>query len=295
MTSPLTASSGTSGRVFGAGLSTDDYLRRLGHERSLEPSVSCLRSLVQAHLRAVPYEMLDALDGRRPALDLPGVFEKVVLRGEGGTCLEATPLLGRFLRDLGFGVRLVAAQAWRVNGQWAPRWDHLLLLVEAEGVEWVVDGSFLMLTILEPLQADGGEHTQSGWTYRVGTAEGHRVVLRRTREDDWVPVYRFASRPLGLPDYEWVVDYHMEAADSPLTGSLLCSRVVPDGKLTLMRENFVRSENGREYVEYLATTAEAEKAVSAVFHGHEEKLVERAVRLWERTRKNRRAPLPGIG
>lgn len=295
MTSPLTAPSGTSRRTFGAGLPTDAYLRRLGHDQPLEPSVDCLRSLVRAHLRAVPYEMLDALDGRRPALDLPGVFDKVVLRQEGGTCLETTPLLGRFLRDAGFGVRLVAAQAWRVNGQWAPRWDHLLLLVEAEGAEWVVDVSFLMLTILEPLRADGGEHTQSGWTYRVGTADGHRVVVRRTPDGDWVPVYRFTSRPLELADYEWIVGYHMEAADSPLTGSLLCSRAVPDGKLILMRENFVRAEHGREHIEYLATTAEAEKAISEVFHGHEEQLVERAVRLWESTRKNRRAPLPGIG
>ncbi|WP_173019472.1 arylamine N-acetyltransferase, partial [Streptomyces alkaliphilus] len=70
---------------------------------------------MRAHVEAVPYEMLDALEGRRPALDLPGVFDKVVLRREGGTCLESTPLLGRFLREAGFGVRLVAAQAWRVG------------------------------------------------------------------------------------------------------------------------------------------------------------------------------------
>lgn len=295
MTSPLTTPPGAPGSGPDAGPATDAYLRRLGHDHPLEPSVDCLRSLVRAHLRAVPYEMLDALDGRRPALDLPGVFDKVVRRREGGTCLESTPLFGRFLRDAGFGVRLVAAQAWRVNGQWAPRWDHLLLLVEAEGAEWVVDVSFLMLTILEPLRADGGEHTHCGWTYRVGTADGHRAVLRRTSDGGWVPVYRFASRPLEPADYAWIVDYHMEAADSPLTGSLLCSRGVPGGKLILMRENFVRAENGREHVEYLATPAEAEKAIAEVFHGHDEHLVERAVRLWERTRRNRRAPLPGIG
>ncbi|MEV8535740.1 arylamine N-acetyltransferase [Streptomyces sp. NPDC051211] len=272
-----------------------EYLRRIGHTGPVEPGVDCLRALTGAHLRSVPYEMLDALDGRRPALDHPGVFDKVVRRRAGSTCLEATPLFGRFLRDAGFRVDLVSAQAWRVNGQWAPRWDHLLLLVEAEGARWVVDVSFLMLTLLEPLRADGREHTQSGWTYKVAEADGHPAVLRRTGPGgDWVPVYRFDERPLGPGAYDWIVDYHMAADDSPLTGSLLCSRVVPDGKLILMRDNFVRAENGHEQIEFLANAAEAEKAISEIFqdHGH---LVEKAVDTWERTRRSRRAPLPGIG
>ncbi|NUW03771.1 arylamine N-acetyltransferase [Streptomyces sp. CAI 127] len=278
-------------------LPTAEYLRRIGHTGPVEPDADCLRALTTAHLRSVPYEMLDALDGRPPALDLPGVFAKVVGGRAGSTCLEATPLFGRFLRDAGFRVDLVPAQAWRVNGQWAPRWDHLLLLVEAEGVRWVVDVSFLMLTVLEPLPADGREHTRSGWTYRVGTADGYPAVLRRSGPDgSWVPVYRYDERPLGTgtEGYAWIVGYHMTADDSPLTGSLLCSRVVPDGKLILMRDNFVRAENGREHIEFLANAAEAEKAITEIFQDHDH-LVEWAVNTWERTRKSRRNPLPGIG
>lgn len=272
-----------------------EYLQRIGHVGPVEPDADCLRELTTAHLRSVPYEMLDALEGQPPALDLPGVFDKIVGKKAGSTCLEATPLFGRFLQDAGFRVDLVPAQAWRVNGQWAPRWDHLLLLVEAEGVRWVVDVSFLMLTALEPLRADGREHTLSGWTYKVAEADGYPAVLRRSGSDgNWVPVYRYNKQPLGTGGYDWIVDYHMTADDSPLTGSLLCSRVVPDGKLILMRDNFVRAENGREHIEFLANTTEAEKAISEIFqdHGH---LVDRAVDTWESTRRNRRTSLPGIG
>ncbi|MCI0386312.1 arylamine N-acetyltransferase [Streptomyces sp. CNQ085] len=275
-------------------LPTAEYLRRLGYSGPVEPGADCLRALCEAHLLAVPYEMLDALEGRRPCLELPGVFDKLVYRRCGSTCLEATPLFGRFLRDVGFRVRLVAAQAWRVNGRWAPRWDHLLLLVEAEGAEWVVDVSFLMLTVLRPLRTGGEPQEHSGWTHRVGEVDGHRAVLRRMPGGDWVPVYRFAERALEIDDYAWIVDYHMDADDSPLTGSLLCSRVVPGGKLIVMRDNFVRAEDGRESVDFLATAAEAEKAFAEVFqdHGH---LVEKALGLWEKTRRSHRGPLPGIG
>ncbi|WP_336320953.1 arylamine N-acetyltransferase family protein [Streptomyces lavendofoliae] len=276
-------------------LPTAEYLRRIGHHGPVQPDADCLRALTTAHLRSVPYEMLDALDGHTPSLDLPGVFDKVVTRRAGSTCLEATPLFGRFLRDAGFRVDLVPAQAWRVNGQWAPRWDHLLLLVEAEGVRWLVDVSFLMLTALEPLRADGREQSGSGWTYKVAEAGGYPAVLRRSGPDgEWVPVYRYDERPLGPGGYDWIVDYHMTADDSPLTGSLLCSRVVPDGKLILMRDNYVRAEKGREHIEFLANAAMAEKAISEVFQGHDH-LVERAVGIWQRTRRSRRNPLPGIG
>ncbi|WP_157996787.1 arylamine N-acetyltransferase family protein [Streptomyces otsuchiensis] len=273
---------------------TDAYLRRLEYDGVVEPGADCLRALSEAHLRAVPYEMLDALDGRAPSLDLPAVFAKLVDRRGGGTCLESTPLFGHFLRQCGFSLKLVAAQAWRVAGTWAPRWDHLLLVVEAEGAEWLVDVSFLMLTVLRPLRIDSRPQEHAGWTYRVARVDGHRVVLRRTPDGDWAPVYRFADRSLRLDDYTWIVGHHMADDDSPLTGSLLCSRGVEGGKLILMRDNFVRAEHGREYVEFLSNTTEAEKALGEILRGHEH-LTETALRSWERTRRSRRRVLPGIG
>ncbi|MER6916689.1 arylamine N-acetyltransferase [Streptomyces sp. NPDC000594] len=271
------------------------FLRRIGHRGPVTPTADSLRALTTATLRAVPYEMLDALEGRPTSLHHPDVFAKLVHRRQGGTCLETTPLLGRFLREAGFPVRLVAAQIWRVKGGWAPRWDHLILLVEADGAEWVVDAGFFMMTALEPLPTDGAEHTHDGWTHRVATADGHRAVLRRTPGGDWIPVYRFAERHLETADCTWVVDYHMAAADSPLTANLLCSRVIPGGKLILMRKNFIRAENGRENIDFLATERAAEKAIAEIFHGHDGKLAERALRLWNRTRGKRAGKLPGIG
>ncbi|WP_198045673.1 arylamine N-acetyltransferase family protein [Kitasatospora mediocidica] len=266
----------------------EDYLRRLGYTGPLEPTVACLHALVSAHLLAVPYEMLESLDGVLPALEHPEIFDKVVRRGRGGTCMETTPLFGRFLRELGFEVRLVAGQMWRVSGEWWPHWDHLVLVVEAEGESWLVDVGFLMLSPLAPLRISGTTLEQGGWRFRVVVEDGLRTVLCAGADGVWAPVYRFADQPLEIADYAWIIDYHLTAEDSPLAGAVLCSRTLADGKLVLLGENFVRARGGRREVEFLADSAAAGKALGEVLHGHPQ-LLAGAVGAWEKARANRRA------
>ncbi|MGY4925960.1 arylamine N-acetyltransferase family protein [Streptomyces sp. 900105755] len=265
----------------------DEYLRRLGHEGPVEPTVDCLRALLTAHLRAVPYEMLESLEGVRPSLEYADIFDKLVRRRRGGTCLEATPLFGRFLREAGFEVRLVAAQMWRVSGEWWPHWDHLVLLVTAEGTTWLVDVGFLMLSAPEPLDISGAAQEQAGWTFRVVREDDGPTLLRAGADGVWTPVYRFAEQPLDIPDYAWIVDFHLEAEDSPLTGSVLCSRTLPDGKVVVLGDNVVRARDGAQTIDYLADANAAEQALGEVLAGHPVLLAE-AVDAWRKARANRR-------
>ncbi|WP_416981232.1 arylamine N-acetyltransferase family protein [Streptomyces sp. T028] len=263
------------------------YLRRLGHEGPIEPTADCLRALVTAHLRSIPYEMLESLEGVRPSLQYADIFHKLVRRHRGGTCLEATPLFGHFLRAAGFEVRLVAAQMWRVGGDWWPHWDHLVLLVEAEGATWLVDVGFLMFSPPQPLDVSGAPQEQAGWTFRVVREDGGPVLLRAGTDGDWAPVYRFAEQPLDIPDYAWIVDFHLEAEDSPLTGSVLCSRTLADGKVVVLGDNVVRARNGAQTIDYLADPKDAEQALGEVLAGHPALLTE-AADAWRKARANRR-------
>ncbi|MFE6667968.1 arylamine N-acetyltransferase [Streptomyces sp. NPDC057697] len=262
-------------------------MRRLGYDGPLEASAECLRALCSAHLLAIPYEMLDTLDGGVPTLDLADAFDRVVRLRRGGTCLETTPLFGAFLRSLGFGVRLVAGQMWRVSNEWWPHWDHLALVVEAEGREWLVDVGFLMLSPPEPLLMTDEPQEQHGWRFRVVQREGFRTLLRAGPDGVWAPVYRIGDQHLEAADYAWIVDFHRSSEDSPLAGTVLCSRVLRDGKVVVMGDNFLRARNGRQEMEFLADSAEAERALAEVLHGHPH-LVEKAVAAWEKARANRR-------
>lgn len=264
-----------------------EYLRRLEYDGPLEATVECLRALCSAHLLAVPYEMLDTLDGTVPALDHAEIFERVVRRRRGGTCLQTTPLLGAFLRTLGFGVKLVAGQMWRVSNQWWPHWDHLVLVVEAEGRDWLVDVGFLTLSPPAPLLISDEPQDLGGWRFRVIEEDGYRTVLRSGADGAWAPVYRIGDQHLEAADYAWIIDFHRTAEDSPLAGAVLCSRVLPDGKVVVMGDNVLRAAGGRQEIGFLADAAEAEQALGEVLHGHPH-LLAGAVAAWEKARANRR-------
>jgi N-hydroxyarylamine O-acetyltransferase len=60
------------------------YLDRVGAPEQ-RPDQGYLDRLHEAHIRAFPFETVDALLGRAPALDLPGIQEKS-LGGRGGYC-----------------------------------------------------------------------------------------------------------------------------------------------------------------------------------------------------------------
>ena len=49
---------------------TDAWLRRIGLERPLLPTLGTLRAVVEAHATTVPFENIDVLLGRVPLLDL---------------------------------------------------------------------------------------------------------------------------------------------------------------------------------------------------------------------------------
>ena len=100
---------------------TATYLRRIGvtpdaWDRRVHPELppspthysvphtkAALDSLITAHLHHVPFENLDVYDlGREVSLEIPALFEKVVVRRRGGYCFELNALFFALLESLGF-------------------------------------------------------------------------------------------------------------------------------------------------------------------------------------------------
>ncbi|GHH19691.1 arylamine N-acetyltransferase family protein [Streptomyces lanatus] len=263
-----------------------EYLDRIGHSGRTEPTLECLRELYTAHLRSVPYEMLDVFDGTPPVLDHETLFRKLVRERRGGNCLESTPLFGELLSRLGFTVRLVPAQIWKVSGEWWEAWDHLLLIVTVDGTDWLVDVGFLMPTFARPLEIADGPQQQDGWTYRVAAQDGYPTVSRQEPDGSWTPVYRFRDEPQRQDDYAWIIAFHEQTEDSPLVGTMLCARNVPDGKLIVIGENLLTARHGRVTAEFIETADRAEEVLREIFAGHDH-LVGRALKHWDHARSDR--------
>ncbi|MER6981132.1 arylamine N-acetyltransferase, partial [Streptomyces carpinensis] len=112
----------------------DAYLRRIGWEGDRRADTATLRGVHLAHMRAIPFENLDALCRTAPSLDPAHLMAKLVHSRRGGYCYEHNTLLACALQALGFRVTRLAARvvvgADRMESR--PR-THMALLVEVPG------------------------------------------------------------------------------------------------------------------------------------------------------------------
>src|SRR4051812_10884622 len=88
----------------------DGYLARIGWTGPLAPDLAPLRRLVAQHTAAIPFEAVDALLGRTPAVDAAGLQAKLVGARRGGWCFEQNSLLALALGALGFRARPLLAR-----------------------------------------------------------------------------------------------------------------------------------------------------------------------------------------
>jgi len=226
------------------------YLSRLTYTGSLAPDRQTLADLQLAHLTAVPFENLD-IHWRRPIqLGLPELYAKIVTQQRGGFCYELNGLFAWLLASLGFNVSLLSARVYGDNGP-GPEFDHLTLLVQLEE-PWLADVGFGDC-FLRPLPLRiGEEQTQANGRYRL-LADGADMTLWRRQPDqewtpqEWGPQYRFSTRPRQLSDFAAMCHYHQTSPHSSFTRRRVCSRVTPDGRITLTDSQLIITHAGTRH------------------------------------------------
>jgi N-hydroxyarylamine O-acetyltransferase len=194
----------------------DAYLDRIG--LAGRPT---LAEMHRAHATSIPFENLDPRRGVPVSLALDDLQRKLVAERRGGYCFEQNLLFKGALEALGARVELLLARV-RVGaepGVTRPR-SHLLLRVELDGSRWHADVGFGMGTPLDPLPfGPGGEHDQSGWSFRV-VADGEELVLQAVDGGHWSDLYAFRVEPVPMVDVEtsnWFTSTHPR---SPFVGGL---------------------------------------------------------------------------
>ena len=92
-------------------LQIQQYLRKL-QLNDLEPAVNLatLTKLQDAHLKYIPYENFDCLNGKITSLKRQDMFNKVIMHNRGGICFELNGLYNWLLESLGFDVTSYSAR-----------------------------------------------------------------------------------------------------------------------------------------------------------------------------------------
>lgn len=103
----------------------------------------------------VPFENLDIVAGRPLSLDLHHLYDKIVVRRQGGVCAELNTLYNWLLYSMGFAVTSYNARMLSPPIYLFRR--HRILAVELEGKTYTTDVGFATENARVPLEADRGE------------------------------------------------------------------------------------------------------------------------------------------
>lgn len=198
------------------------YLDRVGHPRTAA-SAEALRSLHEAHVRAIPFENVDVVLGAHRGLGLEAITDKLVRRRRGGYCYEHALLFAAVAERLGFEVtRLISRVQPHRSG---PR-THMALKVRADSADYLVDVGF-GAGLLTPMPLrDGVVVDQAGWKHRL-TRDGRYWTLAKQTEQGWEPQHQFDEQPQRPIDYEVAHHYVSTHPGSPFTHQLVVMRLEP--------------------------------------------------------------------
>jgi N-hydroxyarylamine O-acetyltransferase len=171
----------------------DSYLRRIGYQGSLEPTVETLRALHLAHVLTFPFENLNSWNKLPVSLALDDIEGKFVREQRGGYCFEGNTLFAAVLRQLGYQVSsLIARVRWMRPPEELTARSHMLLRVEIDGATWIADVAFGAVgqTVPLKLEMDVAQETpHEPRRYRMENA----IVTQQMQigGDRWEDVYLF--------------------------------------------------------------------------------------------------------
>ncbi|XP_017283893.1 arylamine N-acetyltransferase, pineal gland isozyme NAT-3-like [Kryptolebias marmoratus] len=262
-----------------ADLDVGTYLSRIGFSGpSLEPGLELLRSVHTRHLLSVPFENLTVHSGGRVRLEPGLLYDKIVTRRRGGFCFENNSLFSWFLGELGFRVTLLSAQVRNLKtGRYGPPFDHLTLMVAADGGRWLCDVGFGAPGFWAPLSLDTRAPQEQGHrVYRIREDMGMNFVEWQGEGNGgqagvWTEIYKFTFEPRCLEDFRDMCWYHQSSPCSLFFCKSLCTVLKPGGRVTYIGRRLITttfpSEATGGSVE--TTTRELEKEeIPAVLKEH---------------------------
>ena len=223
-------------------MNVDEYLKRLNYTGRRDVSKETLFALQEAHLKTIPYENLDIHLGVAVGLELPQIYDKVILQNRGGWCFELNGLLAWLLRELGFdvtmhGAKVVAEEVTPEQAEAILNADrtHMVLSVKVDQETYLTDIGFGP-AFLHPLPLKETTQLQNEFEYTLHKAgefwffENHKGLGGN---------YYFDMRMFELGDFKDNCLWLQTSKNSPFTGVTVCYKF-SDGEIDSLRGKSLR-------------------------------------------------------
>jgi N-hydroxyarylamine O-acetyltransferase len=216
-----------------------DYLKRIGYGGKIDATIATLSELQERHLHTVPYENLDIINGIPLSLDVPDIFDKVVVRHRGGYCFELNELFAWLLREIGFQVTDYFARFWRDELNTPPKRRHHVMKVEAEGRAFLCDVGVGGIVPRRPVEmVEGVVHEQDGEFYMLEQDSSFGWFLCERKKGEWHKIFSFSEEPQLSKDYVMASYWCQNAPESPFTKNAMAAIRTDEGRNSLSGREF---------------------------------------------------------
>jgi N-hydroxyarylamine O-acetyltransferase len=225
-------------------MNTKEYFRRLGlAETSFAANFETLKFLQKQHLLHIPFENLD-IHRRRPiTLDAEKFYRKIVEENRGGFCYELNGLFYNLLSEIGFHSRIISARVAGGENGFGAEYDHLAILTEIDGEEYLVDVGFGSFAA-EPLKfvLDSEQQDENG-VFLIRKYDEKYFEVAKKDAGAWRSEYIFTTLERDLSEFAGMCQFHQTSPESHFTRRKICSLMTNGGRKTLTGSKFIETAN----------------------------------------------------
>jgi N-hydroxyarylamine O-acetyltransferase len=210
--------------------------------------------ILQSFAKNIPFENIDVIYRNYKEISKENLQQKILDDHRGGLCYEINPLLYYFLKDCGFDVQLMSATVYDQSLEsWSIDHTHVAILLTYHQRKYLIDSGFASFLPLSPIPFTGEVVQSNVRNYRVRklhTEKGSYVFEMQDKDTldhtDWKLGYAFSLNEISEIELNEMQEIIAENEKSPFNKFLLVVKIIEDGHITLTKEKFIKSENGKK-------------------------------------------------
>ena len=228
----------------------DAYLRLIGYDGKITPSVESLKALHHAQLYTIPFENFDIQLDKPIEIHSKAIFEKIVRKKRGGYCFELNGLFLMALQSFSFDVRPLLARV-HVTGTPSSR-SHQIELITLAGKQWIADVGFGADTPRVPIPLELNKPTIfDEQKIRLVDAGHFGTMLQAEKNNGWIDLYSFDLSHVFSADLAQANHFTSTHPGSLFVSSRIATLPVKSGAMTLLNNTLKKVVSGKESVQEL--------------------------------------------
>jgi len=241
------------------------YLERIGIDSIDTLDKGTLDRLVLCHQRTVPFENLDIFDADTDiSLNIPELYDKIVLRRRGGYCFEQNAAFMSLLASLGYNCYALAVRVvWNLPDPMPI--THRATVVTIDNVRYFCDVGFGGPSPQNALYLDVTGFQESGTNVFLVEKGEEGTAICRMVNGEKERLLLFSETPSEPVDFLALNEYQSRSRDSMFRKGRLLNLVTENGNKTLSGNVLKINESGNTSEKTLSDEQELRTAMKEHF------------------------------